>query len=146
MLHTILVILAVLAVAALAVVLLQRAGKIKDRDNDLIPDVVEDTYEDVKEFTDEVIEDVKETIEEVKATAEEIKRRAKNVKAEFADVLEEAQEVVDAFKGKVTKSKLRTLTKKQLQNHAQEKFGVEMEGKLSKSNMINQVYSLHHKK
>jgi|SaaInl47_10m_RNA_FD_contig_91_436972_length_784_multi_8_in_0_out_0_2 signal transduction histidine kinase len=146
MLHTILVILAVIAIAALAVVLLQRAGKIKDRDNDLIPDAVEDTYEDVKQFTDEAIEDVKETIEEVKATAKEIKRRAKNVKAEIADVLEEAQEVVDAFKGKVTKSKLRKLTKKQLQQHSQKKFGVEMEDKLNKSNMINQVYSLHHKK
>lgn len=146
MLHTILVILAIVAVAALAIILLQRAGKIKDSDNDLIPDAVEDTYEDVKEFTDDAIDEVKETIEEVKATAKEIKRRAKNVKAELADVLEEAQEVVDAFKGKVTKSKLRTLTKKQLQDHSQKTFGVEMEDKLTKSNMINQVYSLHHKK
>ena len=146
MLYTILVIFAILAVAALAVILLQKAGKIKDRDNDFIPDVVEDTYDDVKEFTDDAIEDVKETIEDVKATAKEIKRRAKNVKAEIADVLDEAQEVVDAFKGKITKSKLRSLTKKQLQAHSVEKFAVEMEDKLTKSNMINQVYSLHHKK
>ena len=146
MLHTILVILAILAVAALAIVLLQRAGKIKDRDNDYIPDVVEDTYEDVKEFTDETIEDVKETIEEVKEVAAEVKKRAKAVKEELADVIEEARDVADALKGKVTKSKLRSLTKKQLQAHALDTFGVEMENSLTKSNMINQVYSLHHKK
>ena len=137
----------VIAIIIVGVVIyLVKTKKLADSDGDYIPDVVEDTYTDVKEFTEDAVDDVKETVEDVKATVKEIKRRAKNVKAELADVLEEAQEVVDAFKGKVTKSKLRNLTKKQLQAHSESNFGVVMEDRLTKSNMINQVYSLHHKK
>ncbi len=126
----------VIAIIIVGVVIyLVKTKKLADSDGDYIPDVVEDA-----------VDDVKEKVEDVKATVKEIKRRAKNVKEELSDVFEEAQEVVDAFKGKVTKSKLRKLTKKQLQSHSNKEFGVEMEDSLTKSNMINQVYSLHHKK
>jgi len=126
----------VIAIIIVGVVIyLVKTKKLADSDGDYIPDVVEDAADDVKE-----------KIEDVKATVKEIKRRAKNVKEELSDVFEEAQEVVDALKGKVTKSKLRNLTKKQLQAHSKKEFDVEMEDSLTKSNMINQVYSLHHKK
>jgi|TARA_R110000796_G_scaffold197707_1_gene314003 hypothetical protein len=66
-----------------------KRGKINDRDGDYIPDVVEDT------------------IEEVKEKAAEIKRRAKSVKKELKDVADAAKEVinqagdvVEAAKGK----------------------------------------------
>ena len=66
-----------------------KRGKINDRDGDYIPDVVEDT------------------IEEVKEKAAEIKRRAKAVKKELKDVADAAKEVinqagdvVEAAKGK----------------------------------------------
>jgi predicted Holliday junction resolvase-like endonuclease len=71
-----------------------KKGKIADRDNDLIPDVVEDT------------------IEEVKEKAAEAKRRAKAVKKELKDVADAAKEVinqagdvVDAVKGKKRKGR-----------------------------------------
>jgi len=75
-------ILVVILLGAGAVVYYIKKGKIADRDGDLIPDVVEDT------------------IEEVKETTAEVKRRAKAVKAEIKDVVKEAKDVVDAAKGK----------------------------------------------
>ena len=71
----ILFILVILLLGAGAVVYYIKKGKIADRDGDLIPDVVEDT------------------IEEVKETTSEVKRRAKAVR-------EEVKDVVDAAKGK----------------------------------------------
>ena len=68
-------ILVVILLGAGAVVYYIKKGKIADRDGDLIPDVVEDT------------------IEEVKETTAEVKRRAKAVR-------EEVKDVVDAAKGK----------------------------------------------
>jgi len=75
-------ILVVILLGAGAVVYYIKKGKIADRDGDLIPDVVEDT------------------IEEVKEKAAEVKRRAKNVKAELKDVVKEVKDVKDAVKGK----------------------------------------------
>ena len=71
-----------------------KRGKINDRDGDYIPDVVEDTIEDVKE------------------KAAEVKRRAKSVKKELKDVADAAKEVinqagdvVEAAKGKKRKGR-----------------------------------------
>ena len=91
--NTLLVILALVAVAAGGYAVLLYTGKIKDEDGDFIPDVVEDK-----------VEDIKEDIAEVKA---EVKRRAKRVKEEIKDVKEagenlvnQTKDVVDAVKGK----------------------------------------------
>jgi len=73
-------ILVVILLGAGAVVYYIKKGKIADRDGDLIPDVVEDTIEEVKEKTAEV------------------KRRVKAVKAEIKDVVEEAKDVVEQSK------------------------------------------------
>ena len=67
-------ILVVILLGAGVIIYYIKKGKIADRDGDLIPDVVEDTIEDVK------------------STAKEIKRRAKRV-------VEESKDVVDAVKG-----------------------------------------------
>ena len=75
-------ILVVILLGAGAVIYYIKKGKIADRDGDLIPDVVEDTIEDVKE------------------KAAEVKRRAKNVKKELKDVVKQSKDVVDAAKGK----------------------------------------------
>ena len=75
-------ILVVILLGAGAVIYYIKKGKIADRDGDLIPDVVEDT------------------IEEVKEKAAEVKRRAKAVKAEVKDVVKEVKDVKDAIKGK----------------------------------------------
>ena len=71
---TFIVILVLVAAAAGVIVYLQKTGKIKDADGDLIPDVIE------------------EKVEEVKEVAKEVKVRAKRV-------AEEAKDVVDAAKG-----------------------------------------------
>jgi uncharacterized Ntn-hydrolase superfamily protein len=125
---TILVILGVLAVGAAVYFYFYKKGKINDRDGDYIPDEVEDTIDDVKE------------------TAAEVKRRAKAVKAELKDVIEEVSDVASAFQGKVTKTKLRQLTKKELFAHSEKEFGKKFESNITKSSLINQVYSLHHNK
>lgn len=126
--NTVLIILGVLLVAAGVYFYFYKKGKINDRDGDYIPDEIEDTVEDVKE------------------TAATIKRRAKAVKEEIVDVLEEARDVKDALKGKVTKSKLRSMTKKQLLDHAKNDLGEKLDSSLTKSNVINKVYSIHQSK
>ena len=65
------------ALAIGVAVLLMKKGEIKDSNNNLIPDVVEDKVEDVKE------------------AVEETKRRAEVVKKEFNDVVEEVREVIE---------------------------------------------------
>lgn len=87
--NTILVIIGILAVCAAVYYWYWKRGKINDRDQDLIPDEVEDTIEKVKKVT------------------KEVKRRAKNVKKELKDVVDAAKEVgnqagdvVKAVKGK----------------------------------------------
>lgn len=132
---TILVILALAAVVVGVVVYLIKKGKIADTDGDFIPDVVEDAVDDVKEFA-----------EDVKETAVEIKKRAKAVKEELKDVVEEAKDVADALKGKVTKSSLRTMTKKELLDHAENELGHKLDSSLTKSNIINKIYSIHQSK
>ena len=66
--NTILIILGVVLVLAVALYFGMKSGKIKDEDGDLIPDAVEDT-------------------------AAEVKRRAKNVKKELKDVSDAIKEV-----------------------------------------------------
>lgn len=126
--NTVLIILGVLLVGAGIYFYFYKQGKINDRDGDYIPDEVEDAVEDVKE------------------TAATVKRRAKAVKEELVDVLEEARDVKDALKGKVTKSKLRSMTKKQLLDHAKNDLGEKLDSSLTKSNVINKVYSIHQSK
>jgi len=132
---TILVILVVAALAVGIIIYLIKKGKVADSDGDYIPDVVEDAVEDVKDFADDV-----------KATAKEVKRRAKNAKKELDDVIDEARDVADALAGKITKSKLRGMTKKELLEHAQVDLDTKLDSSLSKSNLINHIYTIHHSK
>jgi len=125
---TILVILALAAVAVGVIIYLIKKGKIKDSDADYVPDAVEDAVEDIKE------------------AAAEVKKRAKAVNKELKDVVNEAKDVADAFKGKVTKSKLRAMTKKQLLDHAKNDLDTKLDSSLTKSNIINKVYLIHQSK
>lgn len=125
---TILVILALAAIGVGITIYLIKKGTITDSDGDYIPDAVEEAVEDVKE------------------TAAEIKRRAAEVKKELKDVVEEAKDIAAAFKGKVTKSKLRAMTKQQLLDHAENDLGKKLDSSLTKSNIINKVYLIHQSK
>lgn len=90
-----------------------------------IDEKIVETYNEVKDEVQEKIEDVKEYVDNVEA---------------------EVQDVVSALKGKVTKSKLRSLTKQQLIDEALNVFDVQLDPKDNKTTLINKVYNLHHKK
>lgn len=129
---TILVILGIGVIAAGVIYFLIKKGKIKDSDGDFIPDVVEDKVDEVKG--------------KVQKKVKAVKTRVKNVKDEIEDVVEELEDVVSAIKGKVTKSKLNSMTKDQLVNAAKQDHGVELDGSVKKSTLVNKVYSLYNKK
>ncbi len=80
--NTIFIILGILLVAGGVMIYFVKAGKIKDSDGDLIPDVVEDK------------------VAEAKKAVKEVKSRAKVVKAEVADVIEEVKDISKAVKGR----------------------------------------------
>lgn len=127
--NTILIIIGLLAIAAGVGYVLIKKGKIKDSDGDFIPDVVEDKVDEIEE--------------KVQKKVKAVKTRVKNVKDEIADVVEELGDVVSAVKGKVTKSKLNSLTKQQLIDSAKADHGVELDGTVKKSTLVNKVYSLY---
>lgn len=129
---TILVILGIGVIAAGVIYFLIKKGKIKDSDGDFIPDAVEDKVDEVKG--------------KVQKKVKAVKTRVKNVKDEIEDVVEELEDVVQAIKGKVTKSKLNSMTKEQLVNAAKQDHGVELDGSVKKSTLVNKVYSLYNKK
>ena len=133
--QTILIILGLLAIGAGVYFFLIKTGKIEDKDGDLIADDIEDAIEDVKEVADKV-----------KKTVKTVKTRAKKVKAEIEDVVDELQDVVQAIKGKPTKSKLNSLTKKQLVDAAKQDHSTDLDISIKKSTLVNKVYSLYNKK
>ena len=127
--QTIIIILVVISIlAAVYYFGFYKQGKINDRDGDFIPDEIEDAVEDVKKV------------------AKTVKRRAKKVKAELKDVAGELQDVIQAFKGKPTKSKLNSLTKQQLIDAAKKDHGADFDLTVKKSTLVNKVYSLYNKK
>jgi uncharacterized protein YjbJ (UPF0337 family) len=130
--QTILIIIGLLAIAAGVGYVLIKKGKIKDSDGDFIPDVVEDKVDEVKG--------------KVQKKVKAVKTRVKNVKDEIEDVVEELEDVVQAIKGKVTKSKLNSLTKQQLVDAAKKDHGTDLDISVKKSTLVNKVYSLYNKK
>lgn len=130
--QTILIIIGLLAIAAGVGYVLIKKGKIKDSDGDFIPDVVEDKVDEVKG--------------KVQKKVKAVKTRVKNVKDEIEDVVEELEDVFQAIKGKVTKSKLNSLTKQQLVDAAKKDHGTDLDISVKKSTLVNKVYSLYNKK
>ena len=130
--QTILIIIGLLAIAAGVGYVLIKKGKIKDSDGDFIPDVVEDKVDEVKG--------------KVQKKVKAVKTRVKNVKDELEDVVEELEDVFQAIKGKVTKSKLNSLTKQQLVDAAKKDHGTDLDVSVKKSTLVNKVYSLYNKK
>ena len=140
---TILIITGLLVVGIGVVIYFVKAGKIADRDGDLIPDVVEDG-----------IEDIKETAKEIKKRAKRVAKEAKDVADAVKEVVNQSKDVVDAAKGgkrkgrksgKITKSSLRGMNKGELVALAKKEFNVEFDETLSKTNLINKVYELYNK-
>ena len=130
--QTILIILALIAIAGGVGYILIKKGKIADSDGDFIPDVVEDKVDDIKEGVQK----------KVKA----VKTRVKKVKEEIGDVVEELSDVVSAIKGKPTKTKLNKLTKKELVDSTKADHGEDLDITVKKSTIVNKVYSIYNKK
>jgi uncharacterized coiled-coil protein SlyX len=86
--NTILIILALAAVAVGVVYFLTKSGKIKDSDGDLIPDVIEDS-----------IAEVNKTFTETKVKIEKVKEQVEDVTKAVKKVAKEMGEVADAVKG-----------------------------------------------
>lgn len=92
----------------------------------------------VKDRVEDVVDEVKDVIEAVEEARE--------------DIMDQVEDVVEAVKspivieGKVTKSKLRMLKKADLVEHASAQFNTKLDVTLTKTNLINKVYELHHKK
>ena len=130
--QTILIILALIAIAGGVGYILIKKGKIADSDGDFIPYVVEDKVDDIKEGVQK----------KVKA----VKTRVKKVKEEIGDVVEELSDVVSAIKGKPTKTKLNKLTKKELVDSTKADHGEDLDISVKKSTLVNKVYSIYNKK
>lgn len=130
---TILISAAVLAAIAAAVYFLTKKGFIADRDGDNIPDAVEDKVEDAKAAA-------KAKAKSVKAEA---KARAAAVKEELGDVAD-AILGIPVIEGKVTKTKLKTLSKEELITLSDKKFDIELDSTLTKTNLVNKVYELYY--
>lgn len=83
-----LIILGLAAISVAVVIILQKNGKIKDADGDLIPDVIE-----------EKVEEAKKVVKEVKTRAKRVAKEAKEVVETTKKVVKEVKDVVDAAKG-----------------------------------------------
>ena len=120
--QTILIILALIAIAGGVGYILIKKGKIADSDGDFIPDVVEDKVDDIKEGVQK----------KVKA----VKTRVKKVKEEIGDVVEELSDVVSAIKGKPTKTKLNKLTKKELVDSTKADHGEDLDISVDRKSVV----------
>ena len=72
-----------------------------------------------------------------------IDERIKDVVEDARELYETIEEVTGEVAGKVTKSKLRAMTKAQLIELAKKGHNVVLDSKLTKTNLINKVYELH---
>ena len=109
-----------------------------------IDEKVVDTYNEVKDKVEDVIEDVKDRVEDVKEEIAEAKEAIAGAVEQAKDVVEAAQGKL--IEGKVTKSKLNAFKKADLLQHAVDEFGEEFDSKITKSNLVNKVYTLHKNK
>ena len=67
----------IVVIAATALFVAMKIGKVKDENNNNIPDALEAKIEDVKEVVADVKEEVKEVVEKVKKAAPKKKPSAK---------------------------------------------------------------------
>ena len=104
-----------------------------------------ETVDNAKRTVNAVRDRVEDVVEEVQDVFEAVKEAS-------GDVMEEVNDVAEALRGgpviegKVTKSKLRGLKKQELLDHARAEFNAELDSSLNKTNLINKVYELHHRK
>jgi len=110
-----------------------------------IDERIEETFYNAKRTVNAVRERVEDVVEEVQDVFEAVKDASEDIMEEVNDVVEAVKSPI-VIEGKVTKSKLRTLKKQDLIDHARANFDAKLDSSLTKTNLINKVYELHHKK
>lgn len=117
--------------------------KIEEEVNEIV-----DQYNESKERFDKLKDDFEERVDRVKEEVVDVVGAIKEVKNQVDDVTK----AVGGSKRKgrkpvkVTKTSLRELKKEDLIKKAKKEFKVTLDSKLTKSNLVNKVYELYHKK
>ena len=129
----------------------------------MIKDFLKQIWQWLKDQTS-VDEKVKETTDEFITRYNRVKQEVQDIQYEFNDVKESATNVIkqvdDVAKAvggskrkgkkpsttKITKSALRVMKKTELLKTAKKEFKMDLDSKLTKSNLVNKVYELYHKK
>ena len=109
-----------------------------------IDERIEETVDNAKRTVNAVKERVEDVVEEVQDVIEAVKEASEDIMEEVNDVVEAVNSPI-VIEGKVTKSKLRALKKQDLIDHARANFNADLDSSLTKTNLINKVYELHHK-
>jgi hypothetical protein len=113
--------------------------------------------EKIEEKVDDIKEDFDDVVEEVKRRYNRVKEEIDDVKESTSEVIKQVDDVAKAVGGskrkgrkpsttKITKSTLRVMKKAELLKTAKKEFKVTLDSKLTKSNLVNKVYELYHKK
>lgn len=103
----------------------------------------------IDEKIEEKVDNAKRTIVTVKEEVIDIKEAVQEAVENISEEVEDVVELVKTgavIEGKITKSKLRRIKKQDLINHAKAEFNQEFDSSMNKTNLINKVYELHHKK
>ena len=98
-------------------------------------------------------ERIEEKVDNAKRTITAVKKEINDVKEAIQDAVEDiTKEEVDVkeaikdgiiIKGKVTKNKLNAIKKSDLLKHADDEFGEKFDAKITKSSLVNKIYTLH---
>lgn len=128
--------------------------------------------EKIEENVNDIKEDIIKVADEVESRYGRVKEEIRDVKEAAAEVVNQIDDVAKAIGGserkgrkpkkqsksksnlntnkpsvkKITKTSLRTLTKQDLIKQAKKDFNVSLDPKLTKSNLVNKLYELNHKK
>ena len=113
--------------------------------------------EKIEEKVDDIKEDFDDVVEEVKRRYNRVKEEIDDVKESTSEVIKQVDDVAKAVGGskrkgrkpsttKITKSALRVMKKAELLKTAKKEFKMDLDSKLTKSNLVNKVYELYHKK
>ena len=126
----------------------------------MIKDFLKQIWQWLKDQTsvDEKIEEkVDNVVEEVNRRYNRVKQEIDDVKESTSEVIKQVNDVKKAAAGskrkgrkpstkKNTKSALRAMKKAELFKIAKKEFKIDLDSKLTKSNLVNKVYELYHKK
>ena len=110
-----------------------------------IDEKIEEKVDNAKRTITVVRARVENVVEEVKDVIEAVEDAAEDIMDQVGDVIEAVKSPI-VVEGKITKSKLRGLKKQELLDHARAEFNETFESSMTKTNLINKVYELHHKK